>query len=120
MEYRVAPGTPVRAAGGGTVGYAGSVASVRYVVVDHPNGLRTTYGRLDTVVVRVGDRVERGEVLGSVGGSFHFGVRRGQRYLDPADYLVRRDTGPRLVPLAGPARRPAHLRLTCTAAGARR
>lgn len=111
---------PVRAAAGGTVGFAGSVASVRYVVVDHPSGVRTTYGRLAVVVVGSGQRVTRGEVLGVAGGPLHFGVRRGDRYLDPIDLLVRRSRAPRLVPVSGAARPPARVRFTCTAAGVHR
>ena len=41
-----APGTPVRAAAAGTVTFSGVVAGTRYVVVDHADGLRATYGGL--------------------------------------------------------------------------
>jgi hypothetical protein len=81
----------VRAAGDGVVSFAGSVAGSLHVVVAHDGDLRTTYAFLAGVDARTGDRVARGQVVGVVGGSgpehepgaLHFGLRLGDRYLDP-------------------------------------
>ena len=91
VDLAAAPGTPVRAAGDGVVSFAGSVAGSLHVVVAHDGGLRTTYAFLAGATVRTGERVTRGQVVGLVGGSgpehepgaLHFGLRLGDRYLDP-------------------------------------
>jgi Peptidase family M23 len=95
IDLAAAPGTAVRAAGDGVVSFAGAVAGSLHVVVAHGGGqgpaLRTTYAFLAAADVRTGDRVARGQVIGAVGGSgpehepgaLHFGLRLGDRYLDP-------------------------------------
>jgi len=50
----------------------------------HDDGLRTSYSFLALVVVRRGDQVRQGQVLGATQERFHFGVRAGDAYLDPA------------------------------------
>jgi hypothetical protein len=91
IDFAVPPGTPVRASGDGVVAFAGSVAGSLHVVVAHDGNLRTTYAFLAGINVRAGDRVARGQVVGAAGSSgpehesagLHFGVRLGDRYLDP-------------------------------------
>src|SRR5215470_6669685 len=43
VDLAATPGAVVRAAGAGTVAFAGQVAGVGVVSIDHPGGLRTTY-----------------------------------------------------------------------------
>lgn len=91
IDFAASPGTAVRASADGVVAFAGSVAGSLHVVVAHDGDLRTTYAFLAGIAVRAGDRVARGEVVGASGstgpeheaGGLHFGVRRGDRYLDP-------------------------------------
>ena len=54
------------------------------VVVLHDDGLRTSYSFLALVAVRRGDRVVQGQTVGTTQERFHFGVRAGEAYLDPA------------------------------------
>lgn len=75
VDLAVAPGTPVRAMGPGTIGFAGVVAGRAWVSVDHVGGVRTTVGPLSTIVVRVGDRVGR-QVLGTAAATAHADARR--------------------------------------------
>ncbi|HEV7648052.1 MAG TPA: peptidoglycan DD-metalloendopeptidase family protein [Actinophytocola sp.] len=83
-------GSPVLSAGAGVVVFAGQLAGRGVVSVDHPNGLRTTYEPL-APAVKAGDRVAAGAVLGRLrpghagcpGACLHWGVRRGEEYLDP-------------------------------------
>lgn len=106
LEYRTAPGSPVRAIGDGRVAFAGSVAGRLVVSIDHPDGLRSSLVGLAVVAVRVGQRVSRADVVGSAGATLHLGVRRDGRYLDPATLFARR--GPaRLVPVPGDVGRTA-------------
>jgi murein DD-endopeptidase MepM/ murein hydrolase activator NlpD len=91
IDYAVEPGTPVRAAGAGTVTFSGWVAGSQHVVVSHAGGLRTSYSFLAARAVVAGERVEVGALLGRSGGrgpghdgrALHFGLRRGSDYLDP-------------------------------------
>lgn len=115
LEYDIGPGRLVTAGAGGRVSFAGSVAGTLYVVVEHPSGLRTTYGRLSSVSVAAGDEVGAGTPVGVTGGGLFFGVRRGDTYLDPANYLMRTWFRPRLVPVWGPRRPGTPVGMSCVA-----
>jgi len=84
LTYDLPDGTPVRAAAEGTVVFAGAVAGTRHVTVLHADGVRTSYSFLAEVLVRRGDRVRRGDVVGLAGAGFHLGARDGDAYVDPA------------------------------------
>jgi hypothetical protein len=84
LEYATSPGTAVSAAAAGEVVFAGPVADGLHVVVLHDDGLRTSYSFLALVAVRRGDRVVQGQTVGTTQDRFHFGVRAGDAYLDPA------------------------------------
>lgn len=118
LEFGPRPGEPVRAVAGGVVSFAGVVAGVRYVVVDHGDGLRATYGRLDTASARRGSRVAAGERVGTTTDRFYFGLRRGVAPddvpVDPTPMLGVRRYPARLVPADGsPAPSPGPGRLVC-------
>jgi murein DD-endopeptidase MepM/ murein hydrolase activator NlpD len=101
------PGQPVRAAGAGRVSYAGLLAGRGVVVVVHGD-LRTTYEPV-AATVHVGQVVRAGAVLGRLAaghaacaaGCLHWGLLRGDAYLDPVQ-LVRRGAS-RLLPVPWPA-----------------
>ena len=109
-------GDPVRSAAAGVVAFTGMVAGRGVVSVDHPGGLRTSYEPV-TATVAQGDHVGAGAVLGRLesvashcppAACLHWGLRRGETYLDPRSMLgaVR----VRLLPVwgsAGPAAAPA-------------
>ena len=106
VHFAVPPGTPVRAASAGMVSFVGKVNGVLYVVVRHPGDLRTTYGFLASTPVHDRDRVTQGQVLGTTRGPIlHFGLRRGDEYLDPMQ--VFRPPRVELAPLDRPERPPS-------------
>ena len=107
LHYRVGPNAQVRAVAAGVVSWAGSIADVTYVVVRHANGWRTTYGRLTSTSLRTGDPVTQRSSVGTASGAFHFGLRVGEEYRDPAPHLGRLVGRPRLIPVDGSAARPA-------------
>lgn len=100
------PGQQVRAARAGTVAFAGRIAGRGVVVVSHGD-TRTTYEPVEAEVTR-GEPVSQGAVLGRLEllGShclpracLHWGLIRGETYLDPLTLVGR---GPvRLVPWDG-------------------
>jgi len=76
--------------------FAGMVAGRPVVSIDHANGLRTTYEPVDPSVA-AGQQVARGSPIGTlVGGHagcpleacLHWGLRRGETYLDPLALLA--------------------------------
>ena len=107
LEYQPASGSQVVAAYAGVVGFSGLVAGVRYVVIEQADGRTATYGRLATVVVVTGAAVRPGEILGTTTNRFFFGLRLGDRYVDPAPFLGVWRYRARLVPVDGSAARRA-------------
>ncbi|MBS0220219.1 MAG: M23 family metallopeptidase [Proteobacteria bacterium] len=86
----------VHAADSGTVVYAGS--EVRgmgnLLLVSHSGGYITAYGFNDSLLVKKGDKVKKGQAIAKVGttGSapdprLHFEVRRGNKTIDPTTVL---------------------------------
>ncbi|GGG07283.1 hypothetical protein GCM10007304_21660 [Rhodococcoides trifolii] len=91
VDLATEPGAAVLAAGDGVVVYAGLVADKPVVSIEHPGGLRTTYEPVDAGV-SAGDRVRRGQPIGTVAAGhpgcpttacLHWGLRRDRDYLDP-------------------------------------
>jgi murein DD-endopeptidase MepM/ murein hydrolase activator NlpD len=116
VDLAAGAGRPVRAAAAGVVSFAGPVAGreVVSVVLEGSGGppLRTTYEPV-RARVRKGDRVAAGQVLGVVQGAgashcagrcVHWGLLRGDRYLDPLLLLpawMRHAGHARLLPVLG-------------------
>ncbi|MEZ2389466.1 M23 family metallopeptidase [bacterium RCC_150] len=89
-------GTPVHAAAAGKVTFAGwhPYGGGNRVVVDHGNGLETTYNHLSSFNVQVGQTVNRGDVValsGTTGAStgchLHFEVMVNGDVVDPLGWL---------------------------------
>jgi len=117
LEYRPAPGTRVVAASGGVVRFSGVVAGVRYLVVDQQDGRTATYGYLSAGLVGVGSVVRAGQVVAITTNRFYFGLRQGDRYIDPAQFLGKPHYRRRLIPFDGsvPRRAPPPI-ISCATA----
>ena len=96
QDFAIACGTSVFAAAGGTVTFAGwhPYGGGNRVVIDHGNGLSTTYNHLTSSSVKVGQKVERGEQIalsGTTGAStgchLHFEVMVDDDVVDPMGWL---------------------------------
>jgi murein DD-endopeptidase MepM/ murein hydrolase activator NlpD len=91
IDIAVPMGTPIRAAGGGTISQTGSDAEYGlFVLISHPDGYQTMYGHASRLLVAKGDEVNAGQVIalsGSTGRStaphLHFEIRRSGRSVDP-------------------------------------
>ncbi|MEU0550234.1 M23 family metallopeptidase [Micromonospora sp. NPDC005979] len=105
VDLAASAGTVVRSAGPGTVLFVGLVAGRPVVTVGHAGGLRTTHEPVQPGV-RPGQAVAAGGPLGELlpghpgcpaDACLHWGLRRGEEYLDPLALL---GLGPvRLLPL---------------------
>src|SRR5262245_54764801 len=95
IDIAAPTGTPVRAAAGGTVTFAGWDPEYGYLVVlDHGLGLETRYGHNSRLSVSLGDRVVRGQLVAAVGSTgrstashLHFEIRKEGVAVDPRKYL---------------------------------
>lgn len=95
VDLRALVGQPVLAAAAGTVTFAGSVAGRGVVVLTHAGGLRTSYEPV-TALAAVGTVAAPGTRIAVVAGTaghcapsscLHWGLRRGDLYLDPLAFL---------------------------------
>jgi murein DD-endopeptidase MepM/ murein hydrolase activator NlpD len=97
LDIAAAYGSPVRASADGVVVEAGWKSGYgREVIVDHGYGLKTGYGHNSKILVKVGQRVKKGEVISRVGSSgrstgphLHFIVFENGKAVDPRRYLFR-------------------------------
>ena len=69
VDIRVPQGTPVQAANSGEVILAeeGFYIHGKTVTIDHGQGITTIYLHLEAITVKKGDKVTKGQVIGSVG-----------------------------------------------------
>lgn len=89
IDLEAALNTPIVAVGNGTVAFAGTQGAYgNLVVINHAEGLQTRYAQLATIQVKVGQTVNRGQQIGTVGTSgqpssksphLHFEVRSRSR-----------------------------------------
>ncbi|WP_374634933.1 M23 family metallopeptidase [Ferrovibrio sp.] len=68
VDFGAATGTPIQAAGEGTVELAGwNGAYGNYVRIRHGNGYATAYAHMSRIGVKNGQRVRQGQIIGAVG-----------------------------------------------------
>jgi murein DD-endopeptidase MepM/ murein hydrolase activator NlpD len=88
--------SPIYAADDGIVALVGKSSSGygNYVVIAHSGGLDTLYGHLSTALVKVGQAITQGQVVGlegstgnSTGPHLHFELRIRNQPVDPTPYL---------------------------------
>jgi murein DD-endopeptidase MepM/ murein hydrolase activator NlpD len=95
VDIAVPSGTPIRAAGSGTVAIAGWMGGYgNYTCINHGGGIATCYGHQTSIGVSVGQSVKQGQVIGTVGCTghcfgphVHFEVRVNGQPVDPMGYL---------------------------------
>ena len=97
IDIATSNGSPVKAADGGKVVYAGDGVPKlgNLVLVEHSAGYITAYGNNEALLVKKGDEVKKGQTIaraGSSGGAesprLHFEIRRGgSQTIDPVSML---------------------------------
>ncbi len=88
-------GSPIYAMADGIVTYAGLNGGYGNMVqINHGNGLSTRYGHASKILVKVGDRVHKGQEIAEVGSTgrstgphVHFEVLKDGHEIDPSPYL---------------------------------
>lgn len=90
-------GTPVVAADDGVVAYSGNELRGfgNLLLIKHADGWMTAYAHNDTLLVKRGQVVKRGQQIAKSGDSggvsqpqLHFEIRRGTRAMDPMPFLT--------------------------------
>ncbi|MEO9477869.1 MAG: peptidoglycan DD-metalloendopeptidase family protein [Cyclobacteriaceae bacterium] len=96
MDIAAPKGTPVIATADGVIELVDNQPNGygKHVVIKHDETTRTKYAQMDAYVVKVGETVSKGEVIGYVGSSgrstnphLHYEVQIGDRKVNPADYI---------------------------------
>jgi murein DD-endopeptidase MepM/ murein hydrolase activator NlpD len=98
LDFSARPGTPIRAAAGGAVTFAGFRPDFGWTVeIDHGNALVTRYAHASKLYVRSGEIVTPGDRIAAVGSTgrstgphLHFEVLRRGSAVDPRRYLAGR------------------------------
>lgn len=91
LDISTGYGQPVHATAGGRIVEAGRNGALgKMIEIDHGFGRRTRYGHLSEFAIRVGDEVERGDVIGyagatgrATGSHVHYEVLVGNRRMNP-------------------------------------
>ena len=92
IDIAAPAGTPVLAAGDGTVAWiTKNTDGTLIMVVRHTGNLLTVYANIDGLTVKKGDTVRRGQKVATVRAAnpsyVHFEVRQGMESIDPATYF---------------------------------
>ena len=99
IDLTARPGTPIYATGDGVVRVAGrnpqGMAGYGVVtLIDHGFGIQTLYAHMQNTKVRVGQKVKRGEQIGTVGSTgistgahLHYEVIQNGKKVDPVYYF---------------------------------
>lgn len=95
IDMAAPKGTPVCAAGDGTVVHAGFIRGFgNLVVIEHDGRIYTFYGHLSAITTRLGREVDEGTMIGRVGATgrafgthLHFSVKKKGRWVDPRLFL---------------------------------
>lgn len=95
MDLGAPTGTPVLAANAGRVVFAGALNVYgNGIVIDHGLGLASAYFHLHSIGVQVGQIVQKGDVIGTVGNTglstgahLHWEMRLGNVPVDPTQWM---------------------------------
>ena len=102
LDFTAPQGTPIYATANGVAKVAGNSGNGygNHVVITHGYGYETVYGHMFKVKVKVGERVNRGEVIGYVGSTgkstgphCHYEVHKNGQRIDPV-YFFYNDLTP--------------------------
>jgi murein DD-endopeptidase MepM/ murein hydrolase activator NlpD len=97
LDFTANTGTPIRAAADGIVSSTEQGGAYgKLVKIEHGAGLETRYAHTSRILVKVGERVTKGQVVAEVGSTgrstgphLHYEIRLNGAALDPRKYLKK-------------------------------
>lgn len=95
LDFTAASGTAIYAAAGGIVSFADQTPDYGKIVkIDHGSGLETRYAHASKLLVKAGERIQKGQKIAEVGTTgrstgphLHYEIRLDGNPLDPRKYL---------------------------------
>lgn len=95
LDFRGQYGTKIRATANGKVVFAGRNGSFgNFVKIDHGNGFHSSFAHMQRYLVKKGDRVARGQVVGLIGSSgrstgphLHYEIKHKGKTVDPLKFI---------------------------------
>ncbi len=99
INIEASEGEPIWSAAKGEVVYAGNELKGygNMVIIRHENNWMTAYAHASDMIVKKGDKVGQGDLIGYVGATgnvsepqLHFGIREGKKAVNPEELLPRR------------------------------
>jgi len=95
LDFAAPRGTPILATGDGTVIHSGRMSGYgKTVKIRHAFGFETLYAHLNSIDVKVGDRVSRNDKIGGMGTTgrstgvhLHYEIRIGGKAVNPMSYI---------------------------------
>ncbi len=95
VDFAGKEGSPVVATGAGVVTWAGNRSGYgKLIEINHGGGYATRYGHNRKILVKVGETVKKGQIIGEMGSTgrstgphVHFEVLRNGRPVNPAKYI---------------------------------
>jgi len=97
IDFTAPKGTPIQATGSGVIeavkkkkrGYG------NHVIINHGYGYKTLYAHMETIDIKVGQKVAKGQQIGTIGSTgtstaphCHYEVRYNDRAINPIDYVL--------------------------------
>ncbi|MBQ0061169.1 MAG: M23 family metallopeptidase [Bacteroidales bacterium] len=97
LDFAAAVGTPIYATGSGVVSFADWKSGYgNCTIIDHGYGYQTLYGHQDEILVKVGQSVKRGDLIGKVGNTgkstgphLHYEVMIQGRKVNPVNFFSK-------------------------------
>lgn len=97
LDFTANTGTPIRAAADGIVSSTEQGGAYgKLVKIEHGSGLETRYAHTSRILVKVGERVTKGQIVAEVGSTgrstgphLHYEIRLNGAALDPRKYLTK-------------------------------
>lgn len=101
LDLAAAKGTPVKAANSGTVRLSMLLkVTGNTVILDHGLNIYSSYAHLDKLLVKEGDQVKKGDIIGEVGSTgfstgphLHWTTTIGKVYINPESLMAKDPLG---------------------------
>lgn len=90
LSFATKSGQKVRAVNNGTVVYSGNKIKShgKMIIIKHPLGFYSTYAQNQSLNVKTGDKIEKGQVIATTGKtSLYFEMKKFETRINPTAYL---------------------------------